>query len=340
MKIIEILPELDMGGVERHVIDLSNELAERGHGVLVISAGGKMQNQLSDKVEHRILNVNKKNLFTGFFCTKKIASWIKNEGWQIVHAHSRVPAFIAWWASSMARIPWLYTAHACYSLNAGLMPLKHADAVICVSDTVQRHLKNYLPSYNLVVLNALPTPEVLWTPKSNEIIKFLFVGRLTKIKGLQVVIEALGRITRKNWTLDVLGDGPMKEELEKLSESFKIRNKIMFHGYSDQVDMFMASSSCLLFPSYIEGYGLTLARAVQIGLPVIASDIATVVEMAGETQGLLPPGDIEAWCKALIEFIDTGKTKTNIPLSNISTMDKMVDANESIYRELLNQVKY
>ena len=335
MKIIEILPELDMGGVERHVIDLSNELTERGHGVMVISAGGKMQNQLSDKVEHRILHVNKKNLFTGFFCAKKIADWIKNEGWQIIHAHSRVPAFIAWWASSMTGIPWLYTAHACYSLNAGLIPLKHADAVICVSDTVQRHLKDYLPSNNMVVLNALPTPELFWTRKPNEIIKFLFVGRLTKIKGLQVVIEALGRITRKNWTLDVLGDGPMKEELEALVKSLGISDNVIFHGYSDKADIFMADSACLLFPSYTEGMPLTLVRAVQIGIPVIASNIAPVIEMAGKTEGLLPPGNIEAWSKAIFAFIETEITKTNIPLSNIPTLDKMVDADEDIYRKLL-----
>ena len=53
MKIIQVLPELDIGGVERHVIDLSNELAERGHDVMVISNGGQMQGQLSGKVTHR-----------------------------------------------------------------------------------------------------------------------------------------------------------------------------------------------------------------------------------------------------------------------------------------------
>ena len=60
MKIIEILPELDIGGVERHVIDLTKELALRGHDVLVISAGGKMQCQLSEKIAHLDMPVHKK----------------------------------------------------------------------------------------------------------------------------------------------------------------------------------------------------------------------------------------------------------------------------------------
>lgn len=337
MKIIEILPELDMGGVERHVIDLSNELVKRGHCVMVISFGGKMQCQLSDKIDQRILPVNKKNLFTGWQCTMKIASWIKNDGWQIVHAHSRVPAFIAWWAARIAETPWLYTAHACYSLNLGLLPLRHADAVICVSKTVQEHLSGYLPSKNLVVQNALPAASVLWTPgiEGNGTTKFLFVGRLTKIKGLQTVIEAFGLITEHNWTLDVLGDGPMLEELKKLVRNTGIQDQVVFHGYSDKADEYMAKSDCLLFPSYSEGMPLTLARAVQIGIPVIASDIPPVIEMAGTANGLLPPGDIAAWSGSIASFINTRKTVLNIPVSNIPTLDRMVDADESVYRELL-----
>ncbi|MDD4704948.1 MAG: glycosyltransferase, partial [Synergistaceae bacterium] len=90
MKIIQVLPELDIGGVERHVIDLSNELAERGHDVMVISNGGQMQGQLSGKVTHRKLPVHKKNPITAMGCSVKISSWIRKEGWQLIHAHSRV----------------------------------------------------------------------------------------------------------------------------------------------------------------------------------------------------------------------------------------------------------
>ena len=337
MKIIQILPELGIGGVERHVIDLSNELAERGHDVLVASAGGNMLPQLSLKVGHRKMDVHRKNLITGLSCAVRIAGWIKSEGWQIVHAHSRVPAFIAWWAASMAETPWLYTAHACYSLNLGLLPLRHADAVICVSKTVQEHLSAYLPSKNLVVQNALPAASVLWTPgiEDRGAAKFLFVGRLTKIKGLQTVIEAFGLITEHNWTLDVLGDGPMLEELKKLVQNTGIQDQVVFHGYSDKADEYMAKSDCLLFPSYSEGMPLTLARAVQIGIPVIASDIPSVIEMAGAAKGLLPPGDIAAWSGSIASFINTRKTVLNIPVSNIPTLDRMVDADESVYRELL-----
>lgn len=335
MKIIEILPELDIGGVERHVIDLSNELAERGHSVLVVSAGGKMQCQLSGKVEHRALPVQKKSLFTGYSCVRRISKWIRTEGWQIVHAHSRVPAFIAWWASHKTGIPWVYTAHACYSLNAGIVPLKHADALICVSETVRNHLQGYIPPNSTVITNAMPVPKVKWQHKPSEVVRFLFVGRLTPIKGLQTVIEALALLPDSNWTLDVLGDGPLLESLKELSVQYSLDDKINFHGYSDEVDNYMLNSSCLLFPSLNEGYGLVLARAAQIGLPAIASNIESVTAMAGSSKGLVTPGDVMAWRDAIAEFMETNTPKIAILSSTISGIRKMVDDIEIIYQQSL-----
>ncbi|MDY9921609.1 MAG: glycosyltransferase family 4 protein [Synergistota bacterium] len=337
MKIIQLLPELDIGGVERHVIDLSNELAERGHDIMVISYGGRMQYQLSDKVLHRKLPVHKKNLLTAWNCSKKISRWIRTEGWELIHAHSRVPAWIAWITSSKAKIPWIYTAHACYSLNYGLIPLKHAGFVISVSETVQDHLKNHLPKHHSVIPVALPEPKHRWDPGNRGKNKFIFVGRLTKIKGLDTVIEALGKLDAKDWTLEVLGDGPEREKLKERAAALGIGDKIIFHGFSDEADSFMARSSCLLFPSRNEGYGLVLARAVQIGLPVIASNIPTISEMAGSEAGLITSQDIEGWHNAILNFKSTGEANTQIPISNIPSFKKMVDSNESLYFTLLRK---
>jgi len=334
MKIIKVLPELDIGGVERHVSDLSNELAERGHDVMVISNGGQMQGQLSGKVTHRKLPVHKKNPITAMGCSVKISSWIRKEGWQLIHAHSRVPAWIAWRTSSKTKIPWIYTAHACYSLNYGLVPLKHAGYVISVSETVEHHIRDFLPQVHSVIPVALPEPTIKWDPENRGKNKFIFVGRLTKIKGLDIVIKALGNINETSWTLDVLGDGPERNELEKMTRELGLESKIWFHGYSDDTDRLMDSSSCLLFPSYSEGYGLVLARGVQIGLPVLASNIPTVLRLAGSGEKLVTPGNPESWEIAIREFLVTGMA-LEIPVSNIDTFEDMISSNVSIYHSLI-----
>jgi len=337
MKIIEILPELDIGGVERHVIDLSNELARRGHEVLVVSAGGQMQGQLSAKVEHRILPVHKKNPFTGWFCAKKISEWIKRENWQILHAHSRVPAWIAMWTSGMSDVPYLVTAHVDFGNKSRWIyrPYRQASKTICVSRAVCDAMAVVFSDNTEVVLNGLDAPEVSWSGPGGPTVKFLFVGRLSEVKGLQDALRAMPQ--EGDWSLNVLGDGPMMGELKKITEEHRISEKVAFHGYVDgkTVDRYMADSSCLLFPSYTEGMPLTLARAIQIGVPVIASNIEPVAEMAGARTGLLAPGDVEAWRGAIADFIVGQAPRTKFDPERVPTLEKMADRVEMIYREIL-----
>ena len=336
MTIIEILPELDIGGVERHVIDLSNELAARGHDVTVISAGGKMQSQLSAAVRHIDMPVHKKNPFTIWACSRKIAVLVRREGAQLIHAHSRVPAWIARWAAKGAGVPYVVTAHVVFGNKSPWIyaPYRDAARVICVSNAVREGMKDCFFANTQVVLNGLDEPKVHWREENLEgPVKFLFVGRLSPVKGLHDALRAMPE--DMEWTLDVLGDGPMRAELEEISKERGFTERVTFHGYSDKADDFMARSSCLLFPSYTEGMPLTLARAVQIGIPVIASDIPPVSEMAGGSADLLPPGDLPAWREAIACFIKTRRVELNIPLSSVPTLEKMVDADERIYREVI-----
>lgn len=339
MKIIEILPELDIGGVERHVIDLSNELVRRGHEIAVISAGGKMRCQLAQTVRHLDMPVHKKNPLTCWFCAKKIAKLAKNEGYQLIHAHSRVPAWIARWVSKIADVPYVVTAHVDFGNKSRWIysPYRDAVRVICVSEAVREGMKDCFYENTQVVLNGLDCPSVSWKPENHRAgsgaAKLLFVGRLSPVKGLQDVLKVLP--ADGAWTLDVLGDGPMRQELEGIVKERGIGGKVTFHGYSDRADEFMASSSCLLFPSYTEGMPLTLARAVQIGIPVIASDIPSVREMAGDDKNLLSPGDLLSWKNALQDFILSRKPKLRIPLSSVPTLKRMVDEDERIYDEVL-----
>ena len=338
MKIAEILPELDIGGVERHVIDLSNELSKRGHDITVISAGGKMACQLSDSVRHIEMPVQKKNPVLCFICAGKIADFVREQGIQLLHAHSRVPAWIARIASKKAGIPYIVTAHVDFGNKSRWIyaPYRSASCVICVSSAVREAMKDCFYENTRVVLNGLDEPKVSWKPENLQgAVRFLFVGRLSPVKGLQDVLAALPQ--EGDWSLDVVGDGPMRSELEEIASSHGLGSKVTFHGYSDKADEYMANASCLLFPSYTEGMPLTLARAVQIGIPVIASDIAPVAEMAGGNEHLLPPGDVDAWRAAVLDFIETRIAKLAIPRESVPTLAKMVGEDEAIYREVIGE---
>ncbi len=331
MKILHILPELQLGGVERHVIDLAGEQTRRGHQILVVSAGGQMEKQMDSRVSLRHLPVHKKNPFTVYFCARKIAGWIRSEGWQIVHAHSRVPAWIARTSANMAGVPYIVTAHVAFGTRTRWIyaPYRHANRVICVSRAVQDAMKDCFYSNTTVIINGLKRPKKSWAPEARLQNKLLFVGRLSSVKGLQDVLHALPQDV--GWTLDVVGEGPQKEEWQKICAERGFNDRVFFRGYSDEVESYMAESSCLLFPSYFEGMPLTLAQAILVGIPVLASDIEPVAEMKGDKNGLIPVGNIEAWRDALDGFLKRSGTPAPFPRSCVPTLEQMVDRIEDVY---------
>ena len=332
MRILHIVPEFEEGGVERYVLHLSREQIAHGHQVSLATAGGKLVPMLHPEVRVLDLPVQRKNLFTGLYCVHCLA---KQRGqWDIMHAHSRVPAWIAWWTSALTGLPWVMTAHAPYSLNAGIIPLKHAKGVMCVSQAVEDHLVGHLPPRTLTIPNGIRKPARLWCGQGfPQNPKFLYVGYLARRKGLDVAIRALGQLKDRKWTLDILGDGAQREEWETLVAELGLQDRVTFHGFRDDAGEWMADAGCLLFPSFQEGLPLTVLEALAVGLPVLASDIEPHRPLA--TGPLIPPGDVEAWRKAIETVLDGGPAS---PLStkSLTTFEEMANRVEAFYREVLH----
>ena len=333
MRILHIVPEFEEGGVERYVLQLAKEQLTRGHRVFLATAGGKLEPLLPREVTVIHLPVQRKNPFTGLYCTFCLA--LKRGQWDIIHAHSRVPAWISWWTSALTNMPWIMTAHAVYSRNAGIAPLKHARGVICISDAVKQHLEGYLPKRTVVVPNGVQKPTRFWERKGfPDYPRFLFVGRLTRLKGLDTALRALGKLKDRTWTLDVIGDGPQRAELEALAAELGLKERVAFHGFRDDVEEWMASSGCLLFPSYQEGMGLVVLQALNVGLPVLASDLEPLRPLASGP--LVPPGDVDAWRKSIEKVLD-GDAASPLSAEGLTTFEETVRRTEEFYREILER---
>ncbi len=337
MKIIQILPEFNVGGVEQHVLWLSNELSKKGHEVLVVSAGGTMQSRLLDPVFFKKLPVDKKNPVTALFSSLALARMIKREKWDVLHAHSRVPFWISLWVSRFTKCPFVVTAHSCYSKNHALYPLKKADTLIAVSRTVRDHLADYLPSHVCIAYNGLPKPRSYWKAVNKGENRFLFLGRLSRSKGLQFFIEAISYFRDRQWHLDVVGDGPMREELKKLVSFFCISEKVTFHGFSENTEYWMANCSCFVFPSLDEGMGLTLMQSILMDVPVLASDIPAVRELSFLDKELIKPGSVPDWIKALDKFFKTGVSGQKFDKKKIPLVNEMANKVEDLYRDAIRR---
>ena len=329
LKIAEIIPEFHEGGAERHVLWLSNALAGMGHQVTVITAGGKLEEKLDPGVEIWRLPVHRKNPVTGFYSALKIAGRAKRQQWDILHAHSRVPAWIAWWASAMSSKPWIFTAHDRYRKNWAIRPFRRAHGSICVSEAVRKHLSGFLPNRVEVIRNGIPFSGRQWGKKPNGAMRILFVGRLTHRKGLHIVMEALSSLKDWEWSLEVVGDGPQRQVLEALAGSLGIKRRVIFQGFRDDPQKWMAESDLLIFPSLDEGMGLVLMQAVQVGVPVLASDIEPVRELVGEEALLVAPGDVGKWRQRIEEII---KGEENPPPFDIAAVPSVQTMTASVLR--------
>jgi len=332
MRIKHILPELEEGGVERHVLMLSNQQKEEGHEIFVVSAGGKLVTQLATGIVHCRFPVHSKNPLVGFYCAVRLASLATQNKIDIIHAHSRVPAWIAMFTGKFSSKPYLVTAHAYFSTQAKwiYIPYRRAYRVICVSRSVQSGMQNCFAKNTVVIRNGMPAVKNTWKGSGTPWVNFLFVGRLTQLKGLQDILEILPAV-RGSWKLDILGDGPLRPQLEEMVKSYNLEDKVTFHGFRDDPDAWMEKSDCLLFPSYIEGMPLTLARAVQMGIPVITSDIEPVCEMALGKDGLVKPGDLSAWQNAIENFIETRQSPTHFDRDVIPTVIQMSRKIQALY---------
>ncbi len=337
MKILQMLPDFEDGGVERHVLWLSNELARIGNSVAVISNSGKLERDLKD-VKHISMDIAAKKPALIVKNAFKIAGLIKQGNYDVIHAHSRVPAFSAWIASALTKTPWIYTAHSCYSKNLGLTPLRHAGAVICVSETVLHHLVDYLPKKKIVIYNALPSSTYRWKGPDDGDFCFLYVGRLTKIKGIDIIIEACKSLKDINgWKLDIAGDGPMRQELNEKVKQSGLEDRVSFLGFRNDVLSLIGSCSCLLFPSLQEGFGLTLMEGAKMGAPFLASDIPAVRELMPSAK-LLKPGSVDDWQNAMTEVL-CSRQRPNVDILAAGEYDikKMTEDVLDVYKSVILQ---
>ena len=126
--------------------------------------------------------------------------------------------------------------------------------------------------------------------------RFLAVGRLSpKHKGFDLLIKAFGKFAQSNsdWYLDIVGDGPEKESLNKMIENRNLTKRIKIHPFTENIQMFYSQASIYVSSSRWKDFGLVLVQAMAHGLPVISSDLPSSKEILGDFGMYFKNGNVD-----------------------------------------------
>ncbi len=304
--ILQVVPALISGGVERGTLEIAKNIARVGHNSIVISAGGPMVESLEDSgSEHITLNVASKNPVTIWKNARKLANIIRSRNIDIVHARSRAPAWSCYMAAKATNVKLITTFHGIYNFKNFLKKfynsvMTEGRNVIAVSNFVKKHIvDNYKvdPNKITVIHRGVNHNEFskkkLSEDKLNQYREkyrvpadtpvLLLPSRMTRWKGHMVLIDALEKIKHLNFYCIMAGDlakhptyvSRIKEKIHQ----YKLQSHIQLFGNEPDIISLYGISDIVLSTSIEpEAFGRTIIEAQAMEKIVIATNIGGACE--------------------------------------------------------------
>ncbi len=367
MKVLQILPELNAGGVERVAMVLSDYLVANGHESIVVSNGGRLVATLEKSgARHVTLPVHRKNLGL-LFQVRPLRRILEHERPDILHLHSRVPGWIAWLAwrkmNPQTRPRLISTVHGFYSVNAYSAIMTRGERVIAVSECIRDYVAKSFPqtpkaALHLVRHGIAPAdyprgfqPDAAWLARwQRDFPQFtgkqllLLPGRITRLKGHEDFLRLIAALRKTNPQVHgvIVGDThPRKRaylgELQQLVQRLGLAGDVTFVGHRSDLREIMAMSQLVCSLSISpESFGLTTLEALALGRPVIGYDHGGVGELLRELYpaGRVPLRDEAALLATTQQLLVIQPAPA--PVKEPFTLDAMCRGTRDVYRELLD----
>ena len=331
--VLQVLPALQTGGVERSAVDVAKALVEAGWGAVVASHGGQLVREIERAgATHVTLPVHSKNPLVMRRNVSALVDLARRCNADLIHARSRAPAWSARAAARRLGIPFVTTVHGTYNESNPLKKyynsiMARGDRVIANSQyTAGEVLRKYKvdPARLIAIPRGVDVARIDPAAVSQErIIRLaqagslpdgvpvvMLPGRLTRWKGQHVLIEAAGRLAgtlgRDGFVCLLVGDEQgrtaYREELESLIVRHKVEGMVRLVGHCrDMAAAYMLADVVVSASTDAEAFGRVAAEAQAMGRPVVATDHGGSREtvLPGQTGWLVPPGDAVALALAL-----------------------------------------
>lgn len=366
MKVLQILPELNAGGVERVVMLTSDALVAHGHKSIVVSNGGRLVPTLEGNgAQHIKLPVHRKSL-SSLLQVRPMRHLLEQEQPDILHLHSRVPAWIAklaWRKLNPKTRPRLVTTvHGFYSVNAYSAVMTQGERVIAVSECIRDYITSNFPKTPTSAIRLVQhgidsgqvfpgfKPDATWLaqwqkdfPQFHGKQLIMLPGRITRLKGHEDFFRLIAALRRSHPNIHgvVVGDThPRKrayrEELQRLVAQLNLDNQLTFVGHrSDLREVLSVATVVLSLSTSPESFGLTTLEALALGKPAVGYDHGGVSELLREffPAGRVPLRDE----KALINTVQKLLAAPH-PVAAVKepfTLAAMCRGTLAVYRDLI-----
>jgi glycosyltransferase involved in cell wall biosynthesis len=354
MRILQICSAKTIGGGERHVADLSNLLATRGHDVFVaLPPDSPLRNLLRLPPENLIISRMRNAL--DVFSARRLAKFASEREIEIIHAHAARDYLPAAICSRFSGKPFVLTRHV-------LFPMKHANSfflqgaigVIAVSNAVAHVLEKTFPSEKITTIyNGINLKHFRFNPKKpNHVFKIVTIGHLAPIKGHDVFIEAAKIVVEKlqNVQFVIIGEdksnaGENRRNIEDLIAKSNLGEKIKLIGWVDDIRPILSDFDLFVSAARSEPFGLVLLEAIACGVPVIATRSEGAQEIIESNQsGILTPlEDAEPLAEKILDLLNSPEKRKNLSVNgrkrveDCFSLEKMVLETENFYRGVLEK---
>ncbi len=364
LTVLQLLPALESGGVERGTLEVAQALVEHGHRALVISAGGRLVAPLTALgAEHFAWPIGRKTLTT-LRLVRRLRRFLIEQHVDIIHARSRVPAWIAhlaWRRMDPGTRPrFVTTVHGLYGVNRYSRIMTRGETVIAVSETVRDYiLQNYpgTPPERIRVIhrgvdgNAYPygwKPDAAWQraffaqfPEAAGKMLVTLPGRITRLKGHEDFIGLIARLKRRGLPVHGLIAGGASASKRRYLQKLRYRVRgmgletdVSFTGQRDDLKNILAISNLVLsLSTQPESFGRTTLEALRLGVPTAGRDHGGVGEIlrAVYPAGLLASEGLDAASQSAARLLQQPQP---VPAGNFFPLREMLLRTLDCYAEL------
>ncbi|NEX94575.1 glycosyltransferase family 4 protein, partial [Caulobacter sp. 17J65-9] len=339
--LLQVVPELETGGVEQTTLDVARAVVKAGGRALVASRGGRLEPALKAAGAELVqMPVHSKNPFVMAANTAALIRLIRKEKVDVVHVRSRAPAFSAISAARRTGTPVVATYHGVYKAKGALKRWYNAvmtrgDLVIANSEFTRDHViaEHGVAADRIVAIprgvdierfdpvhvgpDRVARLREAWGVAADDArLKVLLAGRLTRWKGQLLLIEAAARLKaegRSDLLLLLAGDDQgrheYRAELDAAIAAAGLENQVRIVGHCEDMPAAYLVADLAAAPSLDpEAFGRTAVEPQAMGRAVLAADHGAAREtvVPGVTGWLVTPREPGAWAAALAEALDAG----------------------------------